>query len=392
MRPSGALHLGHYHGVIKNWLKLQLSDECFFFVADWHALTTHYDDTETSIPDLTLNMVVDWLACGIDPGAVTLFVQSQVPEHAELHLLLSMIAPLGWLERIPSYKDKCAAEEGDERTTYGFLGYPLLQAADVLIYRANKVPVGEDQMAHIEFACEIARRFNYLYGRDKDFAAKAETAIDKLGKKNARLYRKLKKDYQEKGDDEALNVAVAMLDSQTTLLLADRERLLGYLHGSGRAILTEPAGALTEACKVPGLDGRKMSKSYHNTIGLRAENDEINKKIATMQTDPARKRRNDPGTPEKCPVWGLHQLYSGEDTKKWVHEGCRTAGIGCTDCKKPLIDSVCAELQPVRRRALEYAGDLATVKKIVAEGNEAARTVAAETMKEVRRSMGVVYR
>lgn len=390
MRPSGRLHLGHYHGVLKNWLDLQLSNECYFFVADWHALTTHYD-ADADIPDLTMTMVVDWMACGIDPGSATLFIQSQVPEHAELHLLLSMITPLGWLERIPSYKDKVDSE-GSEQINYGFLGYPLLQTADVLAYKATLVPVGEDQMAHIEFAREVARRFNYIYGRDDGFAEKAEKAIDKLGKKNAELYRQLRKQYQESGDTSSLDVALAMLDSQTSLKVEDRGRLLGYLEGHGRMILTEPKGLLTKAKKFPGLDGRKMSKSYANTITFSDTPDDIENKIKTMVTDPARKRRTDPGDPEKCPVRDLHAIYSDEETCSWVDEGCRSAGIGCIDCKRPLIDAIQDEVAPIRSRVEEYGKDRTTIKKIITEGNEAARAVVSDTLNEVRRAMKITYR
>lgn len=394
MRPSGRLHLGHYHGVLKNWLELQLSNECYFFVADWHAMTTHYD-AAIAVPELARTMVTDWLACGIDPGSATLFVQSQVPEHAELHLLLSMITPQGWLERIPSYKDaraKATDEGNEEQLTYGFLGYPLLQAADVLAYRTTLVPVGEDQMAHIEFAREVARRFNYIFGRDSGFVEKAERAIEKLGKKNAGMYRDLRKKYQEDGDAEARDVAVAMLNSQTNLQTSERERLLGFLEGLGRVILPEPQGMLTKTRKFPGLDGRKMSKSYGNTITLRDTPDEIEKKIKTMQTDPARRRRSDPGDPDKCPVWELHHVYSDDGVRKWVNEGCRSAGIGCLECKKPLIDAVQGELGPIRERIEEYDKDAQTIKKIITEGNEVARAAVNDTLQDVRRAMKIAYR
>lgn len=389
MRPSGRLHLGHYHGVLKNWLDLQLANECYFFVADWHALTTHYDK-DLDVPELAMTMVVDWMACGVDPGSATLFVQSQVPEHAELHLLLSMITPLAWLERIPSYKDK--AESDGEQLTYGFMGYPLLQTADVLAYRANLVPVGEDQMAHIEFAREVARRFNYVYGRDSGFEEKAESAIDKLGKKNAELYRRLRKQYQESGDVSSLDVAVAMLDSQTNLQNKDRERLLGYLEGLGRMILVEPKGLMTESQKFPGLDGRKMSKSYGNTITLRDDADTISDKIKTMQTDPARQRRTDPGDPNKCPVWDLHAVYSDDETREWAGAGCRSASIGCIDCKRPLIEAIQNEVAPIRQRVEEYSEDMTTIRKIIAEGNEAARGTVTDTIQDVRRAMKIAYR
>ena len=331
MRPTGQLHLGHYHGVLKNWVKLQQEFDCFFFVADWHALTTHYEDSHV-IADSVWDMVVDWLAAGVNPGSAQLFIQSHVPEHAELHLLLSMVTPLGWLERVPSYKDQQEKLRERDLATYGFLGYPLLQSADILIYGADKVPVGEDQVAHVELTREVARRFNHLFGREPGFEEAAEAAIKKMGKKNARLYRDLLKRYQEQGDHEAIGVAHALLAEQQNLAITDRERLLGYLEGSGRMILTEPEALLTPASRMPGLDGQKMSKSYKNTISLRDAPDDVRDKLRTMPTDPARVRRTDPGNPDVCPVWQLHQVYSGDAVKQGVREGCTSASIGCIDC------------------------------------------------------------
>ncbi len=391
MRPTGALHLGHYHGVLKNWLKLQHEYECFFFVADWHALTTHYEEVEV-LEQSVWEMVIDWLAVGVNPGSASLFIQSRVPEHAELHMLLSMITPLGWLERVPSYKDQQEKLKERDLATYGFLGYPLLQSADILIYKAGQVPVGEDQVAHVEMTREVARRFNHLYGREPGFEEKVDAAIKKMGKKNARLYKDLRKKYTEQGDGEALATAQALLDSQQNITLGDKERLLGYLEGSGRIILPEPEALLTPASKMPGLDGQKMSKSYKNTLSLREEPDAIEQKIRTMPTDPARVRRTDPGDPEKCPVWKLHQVYSGEDTLEWVKSGCSSAGIGCIDCKGPVIDAVKAELAPIRERAQEYEQDRGLVRKIISEGCERARDVARQTMVEVRQAMGLEYR
>lgn len=391
MRPTGALHLGHYHGVLKNWLELQHSYDCFFFVADWHALTTHYDETGNIARD-TLDMVVDWLAVGILPGSSHIFVQSRVPEHAELHLLLSMVTPLSWLERVPSYKDQQERLSGKDLATYGFLGYPLLQSADILIYKAGAVPVGEDQVAHVELTREVARRFNYLFGNEPDFAEKAEAAITKMGKKNARLYRQLRKRYTEQGDTEAVDIARALLEEQQNISLGDKERLFGYLEGSGKIILPEPKALLTKQSKMVGLDGQKMSKSYDNTISLREDPDSVDKKIRTMPTDPARVRRSDPGTPEKCPVWALHQVYSDDGIRQKVHEGCTTAGIGCLDCKRYIIDAVQAELQPIRDRAQEYLADLGSVEAIIDEGCDAAREVARDTLDDVRKAMGLVER
>lgn len=389
MRPTGQLHLGHYHGVIKNWSQLQLSNDCFFFVADWHALTTHYENT-AAISEYAVKMVIDWLACGINPGTCTLFVQSQVPEHAELSLLLGMVTPLGWLERVPSYKDWQEKHDKD-KGNIGFLSYPLLQTADILIYKGNKVPVGEDQVAHVELSREIARRFNHIYGHEEGFAERAERAIDRLGGKNSELYRDLRRRYQQEGDAEVLDVAVALVESQQNITIDDKERLEGYLDGLCRQLLPEPQAVLTKAPKILGVDGQKMSKSLDNTITMRDSEEAIEKKLRTMPTDPARMRRNDPGNPEKCPVWEWHKIYSNEERKQWVSEGCRSADIGCLDCKKPLIEAVQAEIAPIRERISEYETDTSIVKKIIAEGNESARDVARDTLEEVRRAMKLVY-
>ena len=390
MRPTGKLHLGHYHGVLKNWIELQHEYECFFFVADWHALTTDYEDP-SNIPQASYDMVVDWLAAGVSAGSATLFIQSRVPEHAELHLLLSMITPLGWLERVPSYKDQQEKLKEKDLATYGFLGYPLLQSADILIYKAGQVPVGEDQVAHVEMTREIARRFNHIYGREPDFEDKAEQAKRKMGKKNAKMFDKLKRSYQEQGDQEALEVARALLESQGNITLGDRERLFGYLEGGGRVILPEPQPLLTRAAKMPGLDGQKMSKSYGNTISLRDDPDDIEQKLRTMPTDPARVRRTDPGDPALCPVWQFHEVYSGDDVKDWVQQGCRSAGIGCLECKQPVIDAVRAELAPIQARARELEAQPEVVRAAINEGCERARDVARETMDEVRLAMSLIW-
>ncbi len=391
MRPTGQLHLGHYHGVLKNWVKLQHEYACFFFVADWHALTTHYE-TPDVIGDSVWDMVVDWLAAGIDPGDATLFIQSRVPEHAELHLLLSMVTPLGWLERVPSFKDQQEKLRERDLATYGFLGYPLLQSADILIYKAGMVPVGEDQVAHIELTREVARRFNFLYGREPGFEEKAEAAIKKMGKKQARAYRDLRKRYQEQGDAEALATARALLEDQQNITLGDRERLFGYVEGGGKIILPEPQAMLTRASKMPGLDGQKMSKSYDNVVTLREEPEALTQKLRTMPTDPARVRRSDPGNPDLCPVWQLHEVYSDDEVKSWVREGCTNARIGCLDCKQPVIDSVAVELEPLRRRANDYLENPDLVRSILSEGNDRARDVARETLDDVRQAMGLQYR
>ncbi|MDD3354479.1 tryptophan--tRNA ligase [Zoogloea sp.] len=390
MRPTGRLHLGHYHGVLKNWVKLQAEYPCLFFAADWHALTTDYDNPrgiETSVWD----MIVDWLAAGVDPSQATIFIQSRVPEHAELHLLMSMMTPQGWLERVPTYKDQQEKLTHKDLTTYGFLGYPLLMSADILIYRADKVPVGEDQLPHVEFTRELARRFNHMYGREPGFEDKAREAVKKLGSKRARLYEEFRTRFQQNGDEEGLALGKALLEEAQSLSLGDRERLYGYLEGSGKMILVEPDALLTEASRMPGLDGQKMSKSYGNTIFLREDKETVSKKIRTMQTDPARVRRTDPGNPEKCPVWQLHVIYSGDETRNWVSQGCTSAGIGCIECKQPVIDAVLKEQDEMHERAQPYLDDPSLVRSIVADGCDKARKLAQETMRDVRDSMGLSY-
>ncbi|TDJ64588.1 MAG: tryptophan--tRNA ligase [Proteobacteria bacterium] len=391
MRPTGQLHLGHYHGVLKNWITLQHEYECFFFIADWHALTTDYEDT-AGISASVFDIVVDWLAVGINPGEATIFIQSRVPEHAELHLLLSMITPISWLERVPSYKDQQDRLKERDLSTYGFLGYPLLQTADILIYRAGYVPVGEDQVAHIEMSREVARRFNYLYGREPGFEEKAEAAARKMGKKNAKLYFEIQRSYQQNGDTEALEKGRAFLESQQNISLGDRERLLGYLEGGGKVILPEPQALLTLESKMPGLDGEKMSKSYNNTIGLREPPESVERKVRTMPTDPARVRRSDPGDPGKCPVWRFHEVYSDQEIKDWADKGCRSASIGCLDCKQPIIDAILAEQAPIRERRAEFLADPDSVQAIIDEGCETAREAARDTLDEVRQAMNLLYR
>jgi tryptophanyl-tRNA synthetase len=384
------MHLGHYHGALKNWIKMQSETPCLFFVADWHALTTHYDDPSI-IEASTWDMLVDWLAAGVDPTQATIFIQSRVPEHAELHLLLSMATPLGWLERVPSYKDQQEKLADRDLATYGFLGYPLLQAADVLIYRANLVPVGDDQVPHVEMMREVARRFNHLYGKEKGFEEKAQEAVKKLGSKRAKLYQELRTEFQEKGDDEALEQAKAMLEDTQNLSMIDRERLFGYLEGSRKLILVEPQSKLTESSRLPGLDGQKMSKSYGNAIALREDKDSVSKKVLTMPTDPARIRRTDVGDPERCPVWKLHQVYSDQEQKDWVVKGCKSAGIGCIECKQPIINAILKEQEPMRERAQQYLDDPSLLRAIVADGCDQARKYAQETMRDVREAMGLSY-
>ncbi len=390
MRPTGRMHIGHYHGALKNWIRLQEEYECLYFVADWHALTTHYESAEV-IEDSVWDMIIDWLAAGLDPARATLFIQSRVPEHAELTLLLGMITPVGWLERVPTYKDQQQKLADKDLSTFGFLGYPLMQSADILIYRANMVPVGEDQVSHLEITREIARRFNYIYGREPGFEQKAQAAVKKLGAKKAKLYEQLRTAFQQEGDEKALASARALLEEAQNLSLGDKERLFGYLEGSRRVILPEPQALLTETAKVPGLDGQKMSKSYNNSIFLREDPEVITRKVRTMPTDPARVRRNDPGDPEKCPVWPFHQIYSDEKTQRWVQEGCKSAGIGCLECKQPVIDAIIEEQAPMHERVQPYLDDPSLVRSIIADGCERARKLAGETMRDVREAMGLSY-
>lgn len=390
MRATGRLHLGHYHGVLKNWVNLQHQYDCSFFVADWHGLTTHYDDPG-KIEENIWSMVIDWLACGVNPGLSNIFIQSWVPEHAELFLLLSMITPIGWLERVPTYKDQQEKLREKDLSTYGFLGYPLLQSADVLMYKADFVPVGEDQVSHVELVREVARRFNHLYGRETDFELHVHEAIKKMGKKNSKLYNQFRTEFQQEGCQESLSTAIALVESQHSLSIGDKERLLGYLDGTGKVILPEPQVLLTEQAKLPGLDGQKMSKSYGNTISLREEPEQVEKKIRTMPTDPARVKRTDPGDPDKCPVWQFHKVYSDEDVKSWVQSGCKTAGIGCIECKRPVIDAVNKELSEIQTAIKDYESDLGSVKRIVSEGSESAREIAAKTLEEVKEAMDIDY-
>ena len=335
MRPTGRLHLGHLHGVLKNWVRLQRDYECYYFVADWHALTTHYDTPQT-MKEHVWDMVIDWLAAGVDPEQATLFIQSEVPEHAELHLMLSMVTPLGWLERVPSFKDQQQKLKDRDLATYGFLGYPLLQSADILIYRAAYVPVGEDQAPHVELTREVARRFNYFFGRGPDFKASVDQAIKQMGKKSAKVFFRLQRAYSEQGDKQAHQEALSLIREQANINQDQKDRLTGFFEGKGRAILPEPEVLLTEAARMPGLDGQKMSKSYGNIIALRDDPKRVEQSINVMPTDPARVRLTDPGNPEKCPVWQLHLVYSDTEIREWVNSGCRAASFGCLACKKTI--------------------------------------------------------
>ena len=394
MRPTGAMHLGHYHGALKNWVRLQQEHECFFFVADWHALTTHYEEREV-MERYVYEMVVDWIAAGLEPEACTIFIQSRLPEHAELFTLLAMGTPLGWLERVPTYKDQIEKLKDRDLATYGFLGYPLLQAADILIYKANYVPVGEDQASHVELTREVARRFNNLYGRSSDGQTLIAEALAKLSKDDARYFEKQRKAFGETGSAEALAKGEGIVKKAAATVAGwtddDNELLLGHVKGSGKSILTEPGALHTTVLRLPGTDGAKMSKSYGNAILMRDEPAEVTKKVRGMTTDPARVRRTDPGEPEKCPVWQFHKVYSDEATQQWAATGCRTAGIGCLDCKQPVIDAIVREQTPWRERAEGYLSNPKQVHWIVEMGTERARTVAKATMKDVRGAMGLNY-
>ena len=390
MRPTGSLHLGHYHGALKNWVRLQHEYDGFFFVADWHALTTHYADREV-IERNVYDMVVDWIAAGLDPDLCTIFIQSRLPEHAELFTLLAMGTPLGWLERVPTYKDQMDKLKDRDLATYGFLGYPLLQAADILIYKAAFVPVGEDQSSHVELTREVARRFNHLYGREADFDTLAKAVVKKMSKADAKTFEAARKNFQESGGEALLAQARALIDGSGALSAADRERLEGYLRGTGKTILHEPQALHTEVKKLPGLDGAKMSKSYGNAIAMREEPAEVERKIRRMPTDPARVHRSDPGNPDVCPVWQFHLVYSDDATKSWVRQGCTTAGIGCLECKQPVIDAIQREQAPWRERAEAYLANPKQVHWILEVGTERARMVAGETMREVRHAMGLTY-
>ena len=390
MRPTGALHLGHYHGALKNWVRLQSEMECFYFVADWHALTTHYESRDV-IEKSVYEMVIDWLAAGLDPQKCTIFLQSRIPEHAELFTLLAMGTPLSWLERVPTYKDQIEKLKDKDLTTYGFLGYPLLQAADILIYKARHVPVGEDQASHVELTRETARRFNHLYGREPNFDALVQDCLAKLPKDSVKRFEKSRKQFQETGDAKALEGALGYLKTAPELSDHDRERLEGYFKGTGKAVLTEPHALLTQASKLPGLDGAKMSKSYNNTIAMREDKASIESKVKRMPTDPARVKRSDAGNPERCPVWQFHLVYSPVATRDWVQTECVRAGIGCLECKQPVIDAIIAEQQPMLARAEPFVSNPRLVRDIVDAGTQRARVTAQETMRDVREAMGLNY-
>ena len=385
MRPTGALHLGHLCGALANWRELQRDRQCFFFVADWHALATEYADPP-DLARLSREMVADWLAAGISPERAVLFAQSRVPEHGELFAVLANLCPLPWLERVPTYREQLR-ELGDQRelATFGFLGYPLLQAADILIYRAREVPVGEDQAPHVEFAREIARRFNHAYGRD---SLAEEKALKKLPAQTRAVVSAARSARAQTGDDSKLAAALAAIESASGLSDAERQTLRGFAKSAGREILREPAVMLAPDARLPGTDGRKMSKSYGNAVDLVDPPEVVETKLVRMVTDPARRRRDDPGDPDKCPAFAIHKAFSDSETVAWADAECRKAGIGCVDCKKALAKNVNAKLNPIReRRAAVRENDVAD---ILSDGATRAREVANQTMAEVRSAMRLI--
>jgi tryptophanyl-tRNA synthetase len=378
MRPTGKLHLGNYMGALHNWVGLQDKHECYFFIADYHALTTDYADP-SNVKQNTLEVAMDFLAAGLDPEKSVLFIQSHVVQHAELHLLLSMITSLGWLERVPSYKEQQENIVGKDLTTYGFLGYPLLQSADILVYQAHFVPVGQDQAAHVELTREVARRFNFFYGRRPSQSPARELSHSDLPEN---LIDRMQ--VQRHGGPMAARTF--------TLRDVNEAADMGDLFGYGREVLREPQALLTPSPKLPGTDGRKMSKSYGNFILLTDPEEEIRKKLKTMVTDPARAKRSDKGTPEKCPVWDLHKVFSSKETQMKVHDGCITAGIGCIECKGWAADAIIEHVKPIQERRKPYEANPELVWEILEDGSAKARKRAEQTMVEVRDVMGLARR
>jgi len=386
MRPTGKLHIGHYFGALQNWVRLQNdpSYECFYFIADWHALTSDYADT-SAVAQNTIEIVTDYLAAGLDPKQCVIFQQSLVPEHAELHLLLSMVTPLGWLERVPTYKEAFENVKDKDLHTYGFLGYPCLQTADIVIYSQEGtpivVPVGEDQVSHVELSREIVRRFNAFYGLD----VSAELFADEnASRRPARLLgiQPWDRHDPDKFRGEVRKVATEIGVINLHEKLGEIASLFPY-----QPPLIEPQHQLTKTPRIPGLDGRKMSKSYGNAITLSESDEEIRKKTKVMVTDPARKRRTDPGNPDVCPVYDWHKLFSSPETLKWSAEGCRTAGIGCIECKAKMADHLIEWIAPIRERRLKYEKDQKLVLKVIDEGSQRARGEAKKTMERVREAV-----
>jgi tryptophanyl-tRNA synthetase len=382
MRPTGRLHIGHYFGALQNWVRLQNDPEydCFYFIADWHALTSDYADT-SAVAQNTIEIVTDYLAAGLDPQKSVLFQQSQVPEHAELHLLLSMVTPLGWLERVPTYKEALENVKDKDLHNYGFLGYPILQAADIVIYSEDGVslfvPVGEDQVSHVEVSREIVRRFTIVFGREDWKNAPTGAAKAILSGLNHRL----------PAPGQGMSAEVAAELSLRLLSCDERQSLLANHKVPLVSVLCEPSALLTLTPRIPGLDGRKMSKSYGNAIALSESDADIRAKTKVVVTDPARKRRTDPGNPDVCPVYDWHKLFSPQETLDWAAQGCRTAGIGCIECKAKMADHLIQWIGPVRERRIEYEKHPARVLEIIDAGSKKARTIAQETMGRVREAV-----
>ena len=391
MRPTGRLHIGHYFGALSNWIRMQEEYDCFFFVADWHALTTHYAEDTRLVPQNTLEIATDWLATGLDPEKCIMFVQSRVLEHAELHLLLSMVTPLSWLERVPTYKEQIEQLKDKDLSTYGFLGYPLLQAADIVIYDADLVPVGEDQVPHVELTREIVRRFNFYYG----FRIREEL----LAPENRKVLEGILQPYGESRllpesaaslnpDQESKILGVLMGDAKDGGVENFQEKFREYRKFfDNRKVLREPGVMLTETPRFPGTDGRRMAKSYDNAIWLSESDESIRAKTKVMMTDPARKRRQDPGNPDVCPVFSWHKLFSPPETIAWSDQGCRTAAIGCIECKAAMADNLIRWIEPIRARRREYEADPERVREILHEGSNKARKVATRTMRRVREAV-----
>lgn len=380
MRPTGRLHIGHYFGALQNWVRMQEQYDCFYFVADWHALTSDYADT-SQVAQNSIEIGIDWLAAGLDPAQCTLFVQSRVPEHAELHLLLSMVTPLSWLERVPTYKEQLENVKDKDLHTYGFLGYPLLQTADIVMYGRPDaelfVPVGEDQAPHVEMSREVVRRFNTAYAR-LDWARVTENAL-------ASLQTQL--NITAMAGAKAVDIRLRVEAALRPLSLDHRLSVLANAGAQLTRILQEPEVLLTETPRLPGTDGRKMSKSYNNFIMLSEEDESIRTKARNMMTDPARKRRTDKGNPEVCPVFAWHKLFSPQETVAWANDGCRTAGIGCIECKSAMADNLIQWIEPIRARRKEYEAHPARVLEILEAGSQKAQGVARETMGRVREAV-----
>ena len=391
MRPTGRLHLGHYFGALSNWLKLQEEYDCFFFVADWHALTTHYEDT-SSIAENTLQIAMDWLSVGLDPEKSTLFIQSRILEHAELHLILSMITPLSWLERVPTYKEQIENLKDRDLGTYGFLGYPLLQTADIVMYGDPReellVPVGEDQVPHVELSREVVRRFNVNFGfriSPELFESKNSAALQKVygddlpsPPNGSTVAHTLSLHFRKTASEDGLSNFIEK---------AERAEKGASKFFSSKEVLREPGYLLTETPRLPGLDGRRMAKSYGNAIWLTDPPDEIRTKVRNMMTDPQRQRRTDPGRPEICPVFAWHKLFSPPETIAWSEEGCRTAGIGCVQCKAAMADNLAKWIEPIQVKRKELESRPQKVWDILDAGSKMARKTAESTMERVRNAV-----